>query len=292
MNKVPMTENLTNNLIKQLEGTLRTKSGQSNWFFLEPINEELLLDLQKTLENRPERDPIQPKPPPQDSVAVRSAPFVTQEKPSPADSVNPIDASKSVTAPAPLNMDPMDSKTLDSMRLRLRDCTRCDLCNDRQKIVFGQGNINAELVFIGEGPGADEDKSGVAFVGKAGKLLTQMIQSIGINREAVYICNVVKCRPPGNRNPNTNEIATCSPFLFKQLEILKPRLIVTMGNIATKTLLPHAYGIMKMRGKLTTFNGYPLIPTFHPSYLLRNPSALGLVWEDMRQIRQVLFQQK
>jgi uracil-DNA glycosylase len=287
-----MTENLTNNLIKQLEDTLRSKSGQSNWFFLEPVNEDLLLDLKNTLDSRPEQDPIQVESSPQNSATGRSASFITQEKPSPVDSVPPIEACVPVPAPAPLNMEPMDSKTLDSMRLRLRDCTRCDLCNDRQKIVFGQGNINAELVFIGEGPGADEDKSGVAFVGKAGKLLTQMIQSIGVNREAVYICNAVKCRPPGNRNPNTNEIATCSPFLFKQLDILKPRLIVTMGNVATKTLLPHAYGIMKMRGKLTTFNGTPLIPTFHPSYLLRNPSALGRVWEDMRQIRQVLFQQK
>ncbi|NQU63098.1 MAG: uracil-DNA glycosylase [SAR324 cluster bacterium] len=183
----------------------------------------------------------------------------------------------------------MLAKTLDSLKLRLRNCNRCNLCNERQTVVCGQGNIYSELVFIGEGPGADEDKSGIAFVGKAGKLLTQMIHAIGINRESVFICNVVKCRPPGNRNPEPEEIAICSQFLLKQLEILKPKLIVTLGNIATKTLLPHAAGIMKMRGQLTTFREIQLIPTLHPSYLLRNPSALNLVWDDMRHIRQVLF---
>ncbi|MFH2128824.1 MAG: uracil-DNA glycosylase [bacterium] len=280
-------------LIKQLENALRAKYSQSGWLFLEPINGALLETIQTELNQQGmETAPQKQKPRLQDLVDATHPVGdirVLPENIHPPMSVPEIgtDSDKE-----PLNLDPTLAKTLDSLRLRLRDCNRCDLCNDRQKIVFGQGNIQAHVVFIGEGPGGDEDKSGIAFVGKAGKLLTQIIHSIGINRESVYICNVVKCRPPGNRNPKPEEISTCSPFLFKQLEILKPGLIVTLGNIATKTLLPDASGIMKMRGKLTAFHGIPLIPTFHPSYLLRNPSALNLVWNDMRQIRQVLFQQQ
>ena len=190
-----------------------------------------------------------------------------------------------------LVLDPAKSETLGSLHLRLRNCDRCQLCLERRTVVFGQGSQKADLVLIGEAPGEDEDKSGLTFVGKAGKLLTQVIQSIGINREAVYICNVIKCRPPGNRNPNSDEIAKCLPFLYKQLELIQPKLIVTLGNIATKALLPHALGIMKMRGNQFNFNKIPLIPTFHPSYLLRNPSALSSVWNDMRHIRQFLFKQ-
>ncbi len=277
-------------LLKQLENTLRANNEQSGWLYLEPIDNELLESIQYAMDHQEMEEENQyeqtnkksiPKPishindisvPIKNNMSTTTTPATTQSATS-----------------EPLNMDPMQAKTLDSLRLRLRNCSRCKLCNDRQTVVFGQGNIRAELVFIGEGPGADEDKSGIAFVGKAGKLLTQMIHSIGINRESVFICNVVKCRPPGNRNPDNEEMATCSPFLFKQLEILKPKLIVTMGNIATKTLLPQASGIMKMRGKRTVFQDIPLIPSFHPSYLLRNPSALNLVWDDLRQIRQVLF---
>lgn len=294
-----MTENQTETLIRQLENTLRSKFSQSNWLYLEPADEALqkTIDavfrsqqaetagsgngfhsatlLKSVLQSNTETATVNVNAPAADSGNSMADPVTALP-----------------TAPDQLSMDPMQAATLDSLRLRLRDCNRCNLCRERQKIVFGQGNIHAELVFIGEGPGAEEDRSGIAFVGKAGKLLTQMIHSIGINREAVYICNVVKCRPPGNRNPGNDEIATCSPFLAKQLEILKPKLIVTMGNIATKTLLPQAFGIMKMRGKLTSFQGTPLIPTFHPSYLLRNPAALDLVWNDMKQIRQVLFARK
>ncbi len=278
-------------LLKQLENTLRANNQQSGWLYLEPIDNELLESIQHALdhqeivpETQPERTPQKTIPKTITRLSDISAPIKDNTSTVPS-----LVTTQSATS-EPLNMDPMQAKTLDSLRLRLRNCSRCKLCNDRQTVVFGQGNIRAELVFIGEGPGADEDKSGIAFVGKAGKLLTQMIHSIGINRESVFICNVVKCRPPGNRNPDNEEIATCSPFLFKQLEILKPKLIVTMGNIATKTLLPQASGIMKMRGKPTIFRDSPLIPTLHPSYLLRNPSALNLVWDDMRQIRQVLFQ--
>lgn len=277
-------------LLKQLENSLRAKSDRTGWLFLEPIDVELLETFQNLLiEQQAEGDfqakEILQKGPLQPATRLADIPIPTQDS---LNSESPPDSGQPAASEL-LNLDPMLAKTLDSLRLRLRNCTRCNLCNERHTVVFGQGNIHSELVLIGEGPGADEDKSGIAFVGKAGKLLTQIIHAIGINRESVFICNVVKCRPPGNRNPNPDEIATCSPFLFKQLEIIQPKLIVTMGNIATKTLLPHASGIMKMRGQLTAFQDIPLIPTFHPSYLLRNPSALSLVWDDMRHIRQILF---
>lgn len=280
-----MPETQPHTLIRQLETTLRYTAARSNWLHLEPVNSETLESIETALSSlmkTPELSPRKAAPTERLNAVLHPEPTLEKQKEVP----------KETTIQEPQDMDPMQAPTLDSLRLRLRDCDRCNLCRERQKIVFGQGNIRAELVFIGEGPGADEDKSGIAFVGRAGKLLTQMIQSIGINRESVYICNVVKCRPPGNRNPTGDEIQICSPFMYKQLELLKPKLIVTMGNIATKTLLPHAYGIMKMRGKLTSFQGTPLLPTFHPSYLLRNPSALELVWNDMKHIRQILFQGK
>jgi uracil-DNA glycosylase len=285
-----MTEKNPMAWLKQLESTLRANSERTGWLYLEPIDDELLETVQNVLASPQMEREAPPDVTPQKTLLNTASRIGDISIPTKDGNISaPTQETPLATTSEPLNLDPMLAKTLDSLRLRLRNCNLCNLCNERQTVVFGQGNIQAELVFIGEGPGADEDKSGIAFVGKAGKLLTQMIHSIGINRESVFICNVVKCRPPGNRNPNSQEIAICSPFLLKQLEILKPRLIVTLGNIATKTLLPHASGIMKMRGKPTVFQDIPLIPTFHPSYLLRNPSALSLVWDDMRQIRQVLF---
>ncbi len=286
-----MTEDKPLALLKQLENTLRANSERTGWVYLEPIDDELLETIQRTLASlhQMERE-VRAEPTSQRSSQHNVSQIGDISIPTKQGNISePNQPITQAVASAPLDLDPKLAKTLDSLRLRLRNCNLCNLCNERQTVVFGQGNIHAELVFIGEGPGADEDKSGIAFVGKAGKLLTQMIHSIGINRESVFICNVVKCRPPGNRNPDAEEIATCSPFLFKQLEFLKPKLIVTMGNIATKTLLPDAAGIMKMRAKASVFQNIPIIPTFHPSYLLRNPSALSLAWDDMRQIRQVLF---
>jgi len=274
------------NPFRQLEHTLRSLTSQSYWLFLEPMDDSLRESMRETIASTESDD---------SSTTTEVKTLIHKVlKPDTTDSWPDSEGRtpEPSVIPGIRNMDPMQAATLDSLRLRLRDCDRCALCRDRNKLVFGQGNIKADLVFIGEGPGADEDKSGIAFVGKAGKLLTQMIHSIGINRESVFICNIVKCRPPGNRNPTPDEINTCSPFLLKQLEILNPRLIVTLGNIATKTLLPEASGIMRMRGRLSSFRGIPLIPTFHPSYLLRNPSALELVWNDMKQIRQLLFQQE
>lgn len=181
------------------------------------------------------------------------------------------------------------SKNLDTLRLKIHGCEHCPLSLERQSIVFGQGNQHADLIFIGEGPGEEEDNSGLAFVGRAGKLLTQIILAMGISRESVYICNVVKCRPPGNRTPLNPEIQQCFPILQKQIQLVKPKLIVTLGNVATKNLLKTTDGIMKLRGNVYQYMDIPLIPTFHPSFLLRTPQYLGVVWDDMRLIRQHLF---
>ncbi len=266
----------------KLEKTLRLAGKGSNWFNLEEINAELQADLWELIKDEntgtvPIEHPAQHVAQPKElNVNTKHVEVISKtEEDSQILSIN--------------NLPPLEATNLDSLKVRLRGCDCCRLCEQRSMIVFGQGNQKADLVFIGEAPGGDEDRTGIAFVGKAGKLLTQIIHSIGINRKAVYICNIIKCRPPGNRNPASDEIASCSPFLFKQLELIQPKLIVTLGNIATKTLIPNAMGIMKMRGNLTYFEDIPVIPTFHPSYLLRNQSALKSVWNDMRHIRQFLF---
>jgi uracil-DNA glycosylase len=176
-------------------------------------------------------------------------------------------------------------ETLDSIREELGECVRCKLHKGRKTIVFGEGDAEAKLVFVGEGPGFEEDQQGRPFVGEAGQLLTDIIvKGMKLRREEVYICNVVKCRPPGNRNPEPDEIAACEPFLRKQLHALKPRVIVTLGNVPTHTLLKTKEGITRLRGKWQSYDGVPLMPTFHPAYLLRNPKDKVLVWEDIKQV--------
>lgn len=182
------------------------------------------------------------------------------------------------------------SKNLDSLHARIHGCQKCPLFLKRKTIVFGQGNQTSNILFIGEGPGEDEDKTGLAFVGKAGKLLTQMIQSIGINRTSVYITNVVKCRPPGNRAPHEEEIYECSPILQQQIKLLQPKLILTLGNIATKHLIPNAPGITKAHGNVFTYEEIPVLPMFHPSYFLRKPQELYHGWNDMKKMRQMMLQ--
>jgi uracil-DNA glycosylase family 4 len=167
----------------------------------------------------------------------------------------------------------------------LGNCTRCKLHQTRTNIVFGEGNPEAVLVFVGEGPGFEEDKQGRPFVGAAGQLLTDIIvKGMKLAREDVYICNIVKCRPPNNRNPELDEIEACEPFLIKQLEAIKPKVIVALGNIAAKTLLKTGKGITALRGTWQTYQGIPLMPTFHPAYLLRNPRDKALVWKDIQQV--------
>ncbi|MCC7440529.1 MAG: uracil-DNA glycosylase [Bdellovibrionales bacterium] len=163
-------------------------------------------------------------------------------------------------------------------------CVACGLAATRQTIVFGEGSPRARLVFVGEGPGEQEDREARPFVGKAGQLLTRMIEAMGLRREDVYICNVVKCRPPGNRNPEPAEVAACSPFLHRQLAALRPEVIVALGKFATQTLLQTEEGIMRLRGKFIEYRGIPVMPTFHPSYLLRTPDAKREAWDDLKQV--------
>jgi uracil-DNA glycosylase family 4 len=173
--------------------------------------------------------------------------------------------------------------TLSEIREDIGDCTRCKLhAQGRKQIVFGVGNPNADLMFVGEAPGADEDVQGVPFVGRAGQLLTKMIEAMGFKRDEVYIANVIKCRPPENRNPDPDEVATCEPFLFKQIETIQPKVIVALGSFAAKTLLKTQDPISRLRGRVYAYHGAKLIPTFHPSFLLRSPNQKKYAWEDLK----------
>jgi uracil-DNA glycosylase family 4 len=180
--------------------------------------------------------------------------------------------------------------TLTEIRAEIGDCTRCKLHATRQTIVFGSGNPEAQLMFVGEAPGADEDEQGLPFVGRAGQLLTKIIEAIDLKREDVYIANVIKCRPPANRNPEPDEIATCEPFLFQQIDTIKPRVIVALGTHAAHTLLKTDVPISSIRGRQHDFRGAILIPTFHPAYLLRSPERKREVWEDMKLVKALLDQ--
>ncbi|MCK5218597.1 uracil-DNA glycosylase [bacterium] len=177
---------------------------------------------------------------------------------------------------------------LETLARNIQTCSKCSLAGTRKKVVFGEGDPEASLVFVGEAPGADEDREGKPFVGAAGKLLTRIIESIGLKREQVYICNILKCRPPGNRNPKPEEIAACQPYLIKQLEMLRPRLICALGSFAAQTLLDSKEPIGRLRGKIYTYHAIPLVPTFHPAALLYHPQNKRPVWEDMKKIAGIL----
>jgi len=172
--------------------------------------------------------------------------------------------------------------TLEATRQVLGECTRCKLHPHRTQIVFGVGRAQADLVFVGEAPGADEDAQGEPFVGRAGQLLTRMIEAIDLRREEVYICNVLKCRPPNNRTPETDEIASCEPFLVAQLKAIKPKLICALGAIAASNLLKTKVPLGKLRGKFHDYHGIPLLVTYHPAYLLRNPKEKKTAWQDLQ----------
>jgi uracil-DNA glycosylase family 4 len=179
--------------------------------------------------------------------------------------------------------------TLHVIREDIGDCTRCKLhAQGRTQIVFGVGNPNADLMFVGEAPGADEDIQGIPFVGRAGQLLTKIIEAIGLTRDQVYIANVIKCRPPGNRNPDPDEVETCEPFLFRQIDAIQPRVIVALGTFAAKALLKTQDPISRLRGRAYDFRGAKLIPTFHPAFLLRSPDRKRDVWDDMKKVRALL----
>jgi len=172
-------------------------------------------------------------------------------------------------------------ESLEDIREDLGECTRCRLHRERNRIVFGEGSPRAPLVFVGEGPGREEDLQGRPFVGRAGKLLDKIVGSLGLTRKEVYICNVVKCRPPGNRTPEKDEIAACSPFMRRQVEAIKPKVVCALGAPAAQTLLGSADSISKLRGRIHLWRGVPLVATYHPAYLLRTPSRKADVWKDM-----------
>jgi uracil-DNA glycosylase len=184
--------------------------------------------------------------------------------------------------PERASSEPAAPPTLEQVREALGDCTRCKLHAHRTQIVFGVGNPHASLVFVGEAPGADEDAQGEPFVGRAGQLLTKIIEAMGLHRQDVYICNIIKCRPPNNRTPETEEIVACQPFLLQQLRVIAPKFICALGGPAAQTLLQTKEPISRLRGRFHDFHGIPLLPTFHPAFLLRNPNEKKTVWEDMK----------
>ena len=190
-------------------------------------------------------------------------------------------------APAPPAA-PRPPETLDDVRADLGECTRCKLHGGRTNLVFGVGSPTADLVFVGEAPGRDEDRQGIPFVGRAGQLLTRIIAAIGLSRDEVYIANVIKCRPPNNRNPEADEVATCEPFLFRQLDVIRPRVVVALGGFAIRTLLQTDEAVSRLRGRMFDYRGAKLIPTFHPAFLLRSPERKRDVWEDMKRVRALL----
>jgi len=209
--------------------------------------------------------------------------------PEPATVPNPAPtAIASTEIPIPAGEAPRGAAGLKLLRDDIGDCQRCKLAATRTNIVYGVGNPDADIVFVGEAPGADEDARGEPFVGKAGQLLTKMIEAMGYRREDVYICNVLKCRPPGNRNPEPDEVASCEPFLKRQLAAIRPRMIVALGKFAVQCLLRDDAPISRLRGNFRTYEGIPLMPTFHPAYLLRDPSKKKPAWEDLKSVNAAL----
>jgi DNA polymerase len=192
------------------------------------------------------------------------------------------------TSDSPARQRPPAGESLSDIRADIGDCQRCKLSPSRKTIVFGQGSPNARLMFVGEAPGADEDEQGLAFVGKAGQLLTKIIEAIGMRREDVFIANVLKCRPPGNRNPEPDEIIQCQPFLERQIESIRPEVLVGLGKFGAHWLLKTAEPITRLRGRIGDYKGIKVMPTYHPAYLLRNPGAKKEVWEDMKVVRDLL----
>lgn len=204
-----------------------------------------------------------------------------------------LDAKRFLTALKNMDVDqyvssPRQGPTLAGLKRTVLACERCGLAATRKNVVFGEGNPKADIVFVGEAPGEEEDNQGRPFVGRAGKLLDQLIERIGVRRGDVFICNVLKCRPPGNRDPEPDEAAACKEYLIAQLDIIRPRVICTLGRHAYNTLLETDAPITRIRGKLTTFRGTPLLPTYHPSYLLRSQSRIKESWEDMDKLKTML----
>jgi len=214
---------------------------------------------------------------PRRPAARPSRPATPPARPEPARSPSPAAAAAASTASD-------TGQALADIAARVAGCTRCPLCQSRTRTVPGQGHEHPEIAFVGEGPGADEDRTGLAFVGRAGQLLTRIIEAMGLTRDQVWIGNIVKCRPPGNRTPLPDEMEACLPYLKEQIALLKPRIIVCLGATAVKGLLQASAGITKLRGTWMSFEGTDVMPTYHPAYLLRNPAGKREVWEDMQAV--------
>ncbi|MCY3842898.1 MAG: uracil-DNA glycosylase [Acidobacteria bacterium] len=231
-------------------------------------------------------------PPPAGPASAAGVPASSEMAPPSADVVPPLASGAvalsmfdRVEAPA----DGSPPERLAQVREQLGPCTRCKLHSGRTTLVFGVGNPDADLMFVGEAPGRDEDREGIPFVGRAGQLLTRIIEAIDLRRDDVYIANVIKCRPPDNRNPEPDEVQTCEPYLFAQIDCIRPRVIVALGSFAARTLLrDERTSITRVRGKVFAFRGAQLIPTFHPAFLLRSPDRKREVWEDMKLVRSLL----
>lgn len=213
--------------------------------------------------------------------------------PSPTTSPRPTQNNEHTTAlpptPAALNTPLLSGVTsLEALSDHIGECERCGLCEKRKNIVFGVGNPHADLMLIGEGPGADEDEQGEPFVGRAGQLLDKIVKAMGYERQDIYIANVVKCRPPNNRNPEPDEIANCMPFLKKQIQLVQPKVIMCLGKFAAQTVLNSQMAISRMRGTFQTVDGIQVMPAFHPAYLLRNPGAKRIMWEDCKKVMALL----
>jgi uracil-DNA glycosylase len=274
-----MAERIPESLQKKIEARLRYHEDLGIGLFYRERATTQILDASPTALTMPPS----PIPAIEEGSLPKSAPKpkLEPEKPSP-----PLrDILPPPTGPSLFEaVDKVKDDTLLKIREDIGDCTRCKLHKGRHKIVFGDGNSKAELVFIGEGPGADEDMQGLPFVGRAGKLLTQMIEAMGLQRKDVYICNVVKCRPPENRAPEPDEVTTCSPYLLRQIDVIQPKVIVCLGAVAAKTLLETTRGISQFRGEWLQWRGRKLMATYHPAYLLRNPNAKGEVWKDLQKV--------
>lgn len=206
--------------------------------------------------------------------------------PAPARVPEPVPALPAgATAPGPTGAELVHIGELEELRAVALGCPRCRLSETRQHVVFGEGDPRARVLVVGEAPGAEEDRTGRPFVGRAGKLLDLLLGAVGLAREQVYICNVLKCRPPGNRNPQADEIAACSPYLLRQVELVAPRAILAFGTFAAQTLLGTTRSIGRLRGEVHEYHGVPLVPTYHPAALLRNPAWVRPTWDDLQRLR-------
>ena len=220
------------------------------------------------------------------AMGVRDAPVASRPIP-PSRVPSPAVAEVAGRSRAPVHPAPRHDPATALAQLRnetIGDCQRCTLAPTRTQVVFGVGNPRAALVFVGEAPGADEDAQGIPFVGRAGQLLTKIIEAMGLRRDDIYIANIIKCRPPGNRNPQPDEIASCEPFLIAQIDIIRPKVICALGTFAAQTLLKTKEPISRLRGRWQAYQGIPLMPTYHPAYLLRNPNEKETVWKDVQLI--------